>query len=101
MSRVTPLSYSQVFGKEPGYPYLKAKAAQTRHLVGFCLTLARLQRAGNETRSPFAFKANHRLADHSRTHGDLLVRLFEGLSRFVTSCSADVFDADVCRDGMY
>ena len=35
LSKATPLTLSQIIGAKPGYPYLKCKAAQTRHMVEF------------------------------------------------------------------
>lgn len=101
LSKVTPLTMSQIFTKEPGYPYLKAKAAQTRHLVGFCLTLAHLHRTGHATRPAFRFRRHHRLEADSARHCDLVVALFEGLNRFVGSCGTTPFVAADCRAGMY
>jgi hypothetical protein len=100
-SKITPLTEGQLFGKDPGYPYLKAKAAQTRQLSGFCLTLARLHRAGGPNRPAFRFRQNHRLSAHSELHCDLLVALFEGLHGYTSACAEDIFDPDKCRQSMY
>ena len=40
LSSIVPLSMQQILGKVPGYPMLKAKAAQTRHLAEFGVILA-------------------------------------------------------------
>ena len=100
-SKITPLTESQLFGKEPGYPFLKAKAAQTRQLSGFCLTLARLQRSGGNNRPAFQFRQHHLMEAHSQRHCDLQVALFEGLHGYTSSCAEDVFDPDRCRQCMY
>lgn len=100
-SRITPLVLSQILAPKPGYPYLKAKAAQTRHLAAFCLTLARQHRDGNGARVPFAFPAGHRLAGRTQQHCNAMVSLFEGLLGFTESCSAVPFSPEQCRAGMY
>jgi hypothetical protein len=62
---VTPLTKQQL--RSAGqfwYPTLRAKAAQTRHLAGFCLGLAHLHSVGGgpSTRPPLRFDLRHRLA---------------------------------------
>ena len=101
LSRVTPLTMSQLFAKEPGYPFLKAKAAETRHLVDFCLALAHLHKSGNDRRSPYAFRGTHRLAAHSALHCDLLVKLFDGLQRYLSACAVEPFAPSECSSGMF
>jgi hypothetical protein len=101
LTKATPLVITQILAKEPGYPYLKAKAAETRHLVGFCRTLAHLHQSGNHLRPAFCFRQTHRLAEDSQLHCDLLVSLFDGLYDYVASCAAEPFVADVCRRGMF
>jgi hypothetical protein len=99
--KVTPLTLAQLFAKEPGYPYLKAKAAETRHLIGFCRTLAHLHRAANDRRPSFTFRRQHRLAAHSQLHGDLLVKLFDGLHRYLSAAAFEPFAPDDCKAGMF
>jgi hypothetical protein len=101
LSSITPLTQSQILAKSPGYPFLKAKAAQTRHLAQFCLVLAQRHRTGTADRAPFRFGAGHRLAAHTARHGGLLVELFEGFLGFTTSCSASPFQVIDCRVSMY
>jgi hypothetical protein len=101
LTRVTPLSLSQILAKTPPYPHLKAKAAQTRHLAEFCLTLARRHRFGDATRAPFVFGQRHRLSEQSVQHGDLLIALFEGLLAYHQSCAASPFSVDNCKSAMY
>jgi hypothetical protein len=101
LSKATPLVWTQIFAASPGYPFLKAKAAQTRHLAQFCLTLAQLHRSGNAGRPAFEFRANHRLALETARHRDLLVLLFEGLVEYHESCSREPFSVAECRAAMY
>jgi hypothetical protein len=100
-SKATPLVWTQIMAQSPGYPFLKAKAAQTRHLAQFCLTLAQLHRSGNGVRPAFEFKATHRLALETSRHCDLLVLLFEGFLEFNESCANHPFSSNECRAAMY
>ena len=73
LSKVTPLVMSQTIGKEsPKYPYLKAKAAQTRQLPEYGLILANLHKHGSLERVPFSFPSFHPLFGHEQEHLDLL-----------------------------
>jgi hypothetical protein len=101
LSKLTPLVYSQIVGKDPGYPFLKAKAAQTRHAVQFCLALAHRHRTGDADHGPFRFGNNHRMAARSQQHLDLLVQVFEGLNNFLASCSSTPFNMLRCRESIY
>jgi hypothetical protein len=101
LTRITPLVATQILGKTPGYPFLKAKAAQCRHIAEFCLTLARRHQAGDAHRGPYRFRARGRMGHQSETHGDLLVNLFEGFLGFTTASSASPFVIQDCRDAMY
>jgi hypothetical protein len=101
LSKVTPLSISQIVAAKPGYPHLKAKAAQTRHLAEFCLTLARRHRFGEGARDRFEFGQRHRLAGRSEEHGNLLVELFEGMLGYHRACAASPFSVDDCKREMY
>lgn len=83
------------------YLHSNRKAAQTRHLADFCLTLAQRHRAGDGHRAAFRFGDAHRMAAHSVEHCDLLVELFEGLKGFTRSCSARPFVIHDCRTSMY
>lgn len=100
-SRVTPLTIQQILGKEPGYPYLKAKAAQTRHLADFGLVLANSHLHGSPGKQPFRFGQAHRLAEHTPDHLGHLVRLFEGMTQYHNACAAQPFSIAACREGMY
>ena len=102
LTKLTPLSMPQILSNNPGYPFLKAKAAMTRHAAEFCLTLARRHQAGDaEGRPPYRFRARSRMEAQSDRHCDLLVELFEGLLEFTTSCSASPFVIEDNRNAMY
>ncbi len=101
LSKVTPLAMSQVIASDPGYPYLKAKAAATRHLIEFGKILAYRHKFGGGGMRPFRFPPGHRMAGQVQLHLDLQVELFEGLSQYSQSCSATPFSPDACKDGMY
>ena len=95
------LTEVQILGKNPPYPYLKAKAAQTRHLADFALAIAHRHRTGVGDRPPFRFRAAHRLAAKTADHLVHLVNTFEGLAVYHRSCAADPFNPDECKRGMY
>eukprot|EP00969_Alexandrium_andersonii_P041648 1825706-Alexandrium_andersonii.AAC.1 len=59
-----------VRAKVPGYPSLKAKAAQTRHLVPFCAVLAQRHKFGLG-RAPMTFRKAE-WAPHSAAYRDLI-----------------------------
>jgi hypothetical protein len=105
-SKVTPLSHSQIVGKSPGYPFLKAKAAQCRHLGEFGLQLAndhmhgRPARDGAPARPAFRFPAGHRLAGREADHLQLLVQVFQGMAGYTRSLSTNPFDPTACRESM-
>jgi hypothetical protein len=101
LSRATPLVWSQLFGEKPGYPYLKAKAAETRHLCDFALLLAQRHKHGDANHAPFVFKANNRMAPHQQTHLDAAVAMSVGLCRYHDSCSALPFDEETCKAALY
>jgi hypothetical protein len=102
LTKVTPLSMSQIVGGSPPAPSLKAKAAQTRHLVPFCAVLAQqFKHGGVLCNSPFRFRRNHRLAPRVEHHNTLLVCLFTGLQDFLESSANEPFDQVSCKAGMY
>ena len=94
------VTLSQIRAKDPGYPTLKAKAAQTRHCVAFALVLANLHARGNDRRAPFAFRASSRLAPHSAEHRRLVVLCVSGAHEFLVSCDATPFVADDAKRAM-
>ena len=101
ISSVYPLALTQIIAQKPGYPYLKCKAAQTRHLAEFGLQLARRHRNGDANRNPFAFRRGNRLSDRTAEHLDALVAMFEGMVRYHQACRAVPFVEQECRAGMY
>jgi hypothetical protein len=101
LSRVMPLSMSQIKGRDLGYPYLKCKAAQTRHLATFGLLLARRHKHGDNSRTPFAFKPGTRLAPQQDSHLNHLVAMFEGFDAYTRSCSQVPFPEERCRQAMF
>jgi hypothetical protein len=103
LTKVTPLSMSQIVGGgSPPAPSLKAKAAQTRHLVPFCAVLAQqFKHGGVLCNSPFRFRRNHRLAPRVEHQNNLLVSLFTGLQDFVEASANEPFDQVSCKAGMY
>lgn len=100
LSKVFP-TINQIIGKEPGYPYLKAKAAETRHLTEFCRTLASMHRHGGAGRPAFAFKTTHYMAGREAEHLAHLEAMFQGLSGYHRSCTAEPFVASDCKAAMY
>ena len=101
LSRVTPLVRSQIIATEPGDNFLKAKAAQTRHLAEFGLILASVHKFGCDGREPFRFKESSALAPHIGRHLDLLVDMFLGMVRYLRALAAETFAVQECRQGMY
>jgi hypothetical protein len=101
LSRVTPLSMSQIKGRDLGYPYLKCKAAQTRHLAMFGLLLARRHKFGDGPRAPFGFRPGSRLAPQQALHLNLLVAMFEGFEGYTRSCSQEPFPEEQRRQYMH
>ena len=86
-------------GKE-GYPTLKAKAAQTRHLAMFGLVLARMQAVGTPSRPAFSFRPNSRLGGRSGEYRVQIVRVFEGLVGYQEICDRVPFDSGACAEAM-
>jgi hypothetical protein len=101
LSRITPIVLSQIISRDPGYPYLKGKAAQVRHLAEFGLALANRHRHGGGGYAPFLFGQRHRLRQYREEHADLLVKLFEGMTKYLRSISATDFDEEHCKEGMF
>ena len=101
LSQVTPLAMSQIWSDKPGYPFLKAKAAQTRHLSEFCLVLALRHQHGDANRRAYSFRAGTRMAGQGAVHSAHLVAMFRGLNDFCISCSAAPFNKDACKRAMY
>ena len=101
LSSAFPLHMSQIRSTKPGgYPFLKCKAAQTRHLAEFGLTLALLHRHGGGERQAFAFSARSHMVPRTDAHLNLLVELFRGMTAYCRSLATDRFDPENCRAGM-
>ena len=87
--------------KDGGYPTLKAKAAQARHVAQFALVLAQLHVYGSAGKPAYAFRANSRLGPHSADHRRLILQVFEGMVQYHSACSATPFDPAECKAGVY
>ncbi len=101
LAQATPLSASQIRSAEPGYPTLKTKAAQTRHLAEYGLLLAQRHRFGDHGRPAHRFRAASRLGPHSAEHARLLCECLEGMVDYHRSCVAEPFPPDDCKAAMY
>jgi len=101
--KLSPLTLvlSQIRSKEPGYPTLKSKAAQCRHVARFGLLLAQMHAHGSPGRAPYVFRAGSRLGAHSAEHRRLLLGLFEGLVAYHESCAAEPFVPNLCKAAVY
>lgn len=100
LSTVVPLHLSQIKSTKPGYPFLKCKAAQARHLAEFAFVLAQRHRHGGGGRPAFSFSARSHMAPRKEAHLDLLVELFRGMLRYCRSLAAARFDPEECKLGM-
>jgi len=98
-SEVFPTA-SQIRSEKPGYPQLKAKAAQTRHLAEFCLLLANVHRYGGNGRPPLQFLSSHAMAGKEDQHSHHLVELFEGFAKYHREVLAEPFQPDECKKAM-
>ena len=102
LSKAGPLVISQIIGKNPGHLFLKANAAQVRHLAEFGLVLANKYLGySDDARAKFRFNRKHRLFPRLQEHLENLVATFQGMTRYVRSLSATPFDPDACREGMF
>ena len=101
LTSACPLTLAQIKSKDPGYPLLKCKAAQTRHLAGFGLLLANRHLHGSHELPRYAFRAGTRLAEKTDEHLTLQVSLFEGMTEYCWACDSRPFDGTACRAGMY
>jgi hypothetical protein len=98
LTRANPLVEAQIYSTTLGYPYLKCKAAATRHLVEFGLVLANRHRHGGNGFPRFSFPPRHPMRPHTDEHLRLLVEIFEGLCEFKACC--EPFARDGCKRGM-
>ena len=91
---------TQLIGSDPGYPYLKCKAAATRHMADFGLLLALRHQHGGISHGRelplLLFGQGHHLFERRQQHLDLVVQLFQAMVDFHNSCSAKPFIEDVC-----
>ena len=100
-NRVTPLTWSQILSADPGYPFLKTKAAPCRHLAEFGLKLAYMHAMGTDSRPAFCFKAGSHMQGKTQAHLDLLVDLFRGLERYCRCLKQEPFEEQVCQSSMF
>lgn len=101
VTKTVGLTYSQLRSEQPGYPFLKCKAAQVRCLAPFLLLLARRHLYGDGTRPAFAFKPSFRLAARSHEHSRLVVTCCEGVLDYHQSCKIEPFDPVACKRAVY
>jgi hypothetical protein len=101
LSSIYPLVMSQILTKTPGYPHLKSKAAQCRHLARFGLLLVQKHRYGGGGYGAFQFGERSRMHGKTDQQLDLQDRMFQGMVQYHQSCSAVPFPEDQCRQGMY
>ena len=101
LARVSPIKMTQIISSDPGYPFLKAKAAQTRHLAKFGLALAHRHRSGDSAFLPFCFPSGHHLEPVCNEYLEHLVKMFEGLATYCDSLMETPFSEQKCKDAMY
>jgi hypothetical protein len=99
LTKLTPLAFSQLRSTKE-CPYLKAKAAETRHAAEFGLILAQKHAYGLGARLPFEFKASSRLAGRTDEHLSHLVPMMEGMVEYHRSCAARPFSPAQCYAAM-
>ena len=104
-TRATPIQVSQLYDTDARFPTYQGKAAETRHLIGYCRILAHRHRFGDRRpgwprRNPVQFAAGHPLYRQEHIYLPLLTTCFDALAAFHASCVAPVFDPVLCRDSM-
>jgi hypothetical protein len=99
LSSLYPLQMTQIVATGK-CPFLKAKAAQVRHLAEFGLILANRHKHGGPEHAPFLFKDNFRLSGHTAVYLDHLVSMFGGMVNYLRSLSASPFLEEPCKHGM-
>ena len=82
-----------------GWPTLKCKAAECRHLSGFGLVLAQRHARGVVGSPPFCFRG--RLAPYSAEYRTLILGMAQNLHRYDESCVVEPFSMAECRDAMH
>ena len=100
LTRATPLSMSQIMSKSLGYPFLKAKATEARHLAEFAVWLAMKHMYGDESRRPFCFSDGGRMAGRTEEHLAALVAMCQGMERYERSLRSEPFDGETCKTAM-
>ena len=78
LTSIGKLGMNMICCKSLGFPCLRAKAAQTRHLADFGLILANLHAHGSSGRPAFSFRRSHPLSGREGEHGALLVQCAGG-----------------------
>ena len=92
---------SQIRANDPGYPHLKVKAAQSKHLIAFGLALAVRHARGDATRPPFAFPTNGPHAESSEEYRTLVVECFSHLNAYVRAGDDEPFNKATCKGAIY
>ena len=88
----------QVRAKEPGYPCLKAKAAETRRAIAFAYVLAQLHARGDVERPPLSFRSH--MAARSADYRRLVLDCVGGAHEFNLSIDREPFVAEDCARSM-
>ena len=104
LTPTSKLTWSQIKTKNPGYPMLKAKAAQIRHLTEYCYGLANRHFYGDPRPGGFGqfkFRDSHPLAGVSAEHANLVRMLFAAQKRYTELIVEENFNPDLCKDAMY
>jgi hypothetical protein len=103
LSRLGAVTKTRLVSKSHPYPYLHAKAAQTRHLSEFALELAykhALGVPGPQGRPAFAFTEASPMAGKTQLHLDLMVKVFQGFERYCRSLNTVPFDGSMCSGAL-
>ena len=86
--------------RDPGYPLLKSKAAQARHVLPFARHLAH-RHAEDAARGAYSFPARHRLAGREAEYLANVVPLLDNAVDFYEACNDGNYRPDMARDCMY
>ena len=95
------LTKSMIKSEDVGFPLLRAKAAQTRHLAEFGLYLALLHEYGDASRPSFRFPDHGRLGGRSRERCRLQSEVFQGMVSFLDSLDRVPFCPGECKRAAY
>ena len=99
LTRLQTVTAAMLRAKE-GFPTLKAKAAETRHVVRFALIISRLHASGAPGRAEYRFRAGSRLRGDSEAYRRFVVLCFEGLVEYQMACNRVPFDEGRCTHAM-